>query len=168
MDCHFCDRSFNTDLHRLYHEQDLHNQNLKRESHQSGGGRKQFWGKISKFGQEGMVVVPDSVKKTALYGLDLQKQGFEGCLDTGNKRMRQLATQKNISIEDIEYMYNWFRRHIYASYPTYQKWVKAGRPLTKEWSKRHGIMSWYCWGGTEAYHWVNSAEIRKKLHAYFP
>ena len=82
---------------------------------------------------------------------------FGGGIETGWKRARQLSTQKFIPIEDLRYMRNWFARHIYASYPSYKMWVKAGKPLhEKKWHNKHGIISWYIWGSDPAFKWVNS------------
>lgn len=120
----------------------------------SGGGetRSQYYGKRSKI----MVKVPENVKNTALYSYKLKKLGFGGGLETGWKRAKQLSTKESIPIEDLRFMHAWFSRHIYASYPSYKKWKDAGRPKTKEWHRKHGIISWLIWGGSPALNWVNS------------
>ena len=116
-------------------------------------GGAQFYGKKSDI----MIPVPENVKKVALYSYKLKELGFGGGIETGWKRARQLSTQKFIPIEDLRYMRNWFARHIYASYPSYKMWVKAGKPLhEKKWHNKHGIISWYIWGSDPAFKWVNS------------
>jgi hypothetical protein len=119
-----------------------------------GGGEKrsQYYGKRSKV----MVKVPENVKNTALYAFKLKKLGFRGGLETGWKRAKQLATKESIPIQDLKYMRAWFARHLYTSYPTYKKWKAAGRPKTKEWHKKNGIISWLIWSGSPALNWVNS------------
>lgn len=116
-------------------------------------GGAQFYGKKSDI----MIPVPENVKKVALYSYKLKDLGFGGGIETGWKRARQLSTQKSIPIEDLRYMRNWFARHIYASYPSYKMWKKADKPLNdKKWHSKHGIISWYIWGGNAAFKWVNS------------
>lgn len=116
-------------------------------------GGAQFYGRKSDI----MITVPENVKKVALYSYKLKSLGFGGGMKTGWKRAHQLATQKSIPIEDLRYMRNWFARHVYASYPNYKKWVKAGKPLDeKKWHNKHGVISWYIWGGDPAFKWVNS------------
>ena len=116
-------------------------------------GGAQFYGRKSDI----MITVPENVKKVALYSYKLKSLGFGGGMKTGWKRAHQLATQKSIPIEDLRYMRNWFARHVYASYPNYKKWVKAGKPLDeKKWHNKHGIISWYIWSGDAGFKWVNS------------
>lgn len=119
---------------------------------QLSGGKPQFHGKKSKV----MVKVPKSVANAAQKAFDLKKKGFKGAIATGIKRGRQLTTKKEISIKDLRYMRNWYARHYYTSKPTYDKWVKAGRPKTKEWHNKRGIIAWLIWGGNPGLRWVNS------------
>lgn len=130
----------------------------------SGKIRSQFKGTRSKI----MVNVPENVKKTALYSYKLKKLEFKGGLETGWKRCKQLSTKSEIPIEDLNYMRAWFARHIYASYPSYKKWQAAGRPKTKEWHKKHGIISWLIWGGDAAFKWVNSVKNINLLNKHYP
>ena len=129
----------------------------------SGKIRSQYHGKQSKV----MVKVPENVKKTALYSFKLKKLGFGGGLETGWKRAKQLATKESISIQDLRYMRAWFARHIYTSYPTYKKWAKAGRPKTKEWHSKHGIISWLIWGADAGFKWVNSQKNINLLNKHY-
>jgi len=129
----------------------------------SGKIRSQYYGKQSKV----MVKVPENVKKTALYSFKLKKLGFGGGLETGWKRAKQLATKESISIQDLRYMRAWFARHIYTSYPTYKKWAKAGRPKTKEWHSKHGIVSWLIWGADAGFKWVNSQKNINLLNKHY-
>jgi hypothetical protein len=121
---------------------------------QSGTGkiRSQYYGRRSKV----MVKVPSNVKNVALYSFKLKKLGFGGGIETGWKRAKQLATRESIPIEDLKYMRAWFSRHLYASYPSYKQWKKAGRPKDSKWHHKHGIISWLIWGGDAAFKWVNS------------
>jgi len=129
-----------------------------------GGPGSQFYGKKSDI----MIPVPENVKKVALYSYKLKDLGFGGGIETGWKRARQLATQKSIPIEDLRYMRNWFARHIYASYPSYKMWIKAGKPLDeKKWHNKHGIISWYIWGGNSAFKWVNSQKNINLLNKHY-
>lgn len=123
----------------------------------------QYYGKKSDI----MIPVPENVKKTALYAFKLKKLGFEGGIETGWKRAKQLATQKSIPIQDLRYMRNWFARHIYVSYPSYKKWLDQGRPKTPEWHRKHGIISWLIWSGDAAFKWVNSKSNIRLLNKYY-
>jgi len=125
--------------------------------------RTQFYGKKSKI----MVKIPEKVRKTAIYAFKLKKLGFKGGLETGWKRAKQLATKKAIPIQDLKYMRAWFSRHIYASYPTFKKWLDGGRPKTSKWHNKHGIISWLIWGGDAAFKWVNSKKNIKLLNNYY-
>ena len=137
----------------------------KGTSTQSGSGkiRSQYHGRTSSI----MVKVPENVKNTALYSFKLKKLGFGGGLETGWKRAKQLATKESISIQDLRYMRAWFARHIYTSYPTYKKWAKAGRPKTKEWHSKHGIVSWLIWGADAGFKWVNSQKNINLLNKHY-
>jgi hypothetical protein len=116
-------------------------------------GGAQFYGKRSDI----MIEVPENVRRVALYSYKLKDLGFGGGIETGWKRAHQLSTKKSIPIEDLRYMRNWFARHVYASYPSYKMWVKAGKPLhDKKWHNKHGIISWYIWSGDAGFKWVNS------------
>lgn len=129
-----------------------------------GGSGSQFYGKKSDI----MIPVPQNVKLVALYSYKLQKLGFGGGIETGWKRAHQLATRKSIPIEDLRYMRNWFARHLYASYPSYKAWVKAGKPLDEtKWHNKHGIISWYIWGGDPAFKWVNSIKNISLLNKHY-
>lgn len=123
-------------------------------------GLNQFYGKKSKT----MIKVPREVKIAAINSFRLQKLGFEGGRETGWKRAKQLSTQKSIPIEDLRFMRNWYARHFYTSYPGYKAWENAGRPETKEWFKKHSIISWEIWGGTPALVWVNSRKVVELLN----
>ena len=118
----------------------------------SGKIRSQYYGRKSSI----MIKVPKNVKNVALYSFKLKKLGFNGGIETGWKRAKQLATKESISIEDLKYMKAWFARHLYASYPSYKLWIKAGRPKDSKWHKKRGIISWLIWGGDAAFKWVNS------------
>jgi hypothetical protein len=127
------------------------------------GGKPQFYGKKSKV----MIMVPKNVKKWALYAFKLKKIGFEGALETGWKRAKQLATKESIPIEDLRYMRNWYARHIYTSYPGFKEWIDAGNPLDSQWHKKHAIQSWLTWGGNAGFNWINSDKNIKLLNEYF-
>lgn len=130
-----------------------------------GGGniRSQFYGKKSSVN----VKVPLSVKNTALYAFKLSKLGFKGGRETGWKRAKQLATKETIPIEDLRYMKAWFARHVYTSYPGYNKWVKAGRPKDIKWHNKHAIISWLIWSGDAAFKWVNSTKNINLLNKHY-
>jgi len=132
---------------------------------QSGSGRtrSQYYGRKSKI----MVKVPSNVQKVALYSFKLKKMGFGGGLETGWKRAKQLATKKEIPIEDLKYMRAWFARHLYASYPTYKQWKKAGRPKDAKWHRKHGIISWLIWAGDAGFNWVNSQKNINLLNKHY-
>lgn len=131
-------------------------------SSQIGSG-PQYYGKRSSI----MVKVPENVKKTALYAFKLEKLGFRGGHETGWKRAKQLATKDEIPIEDLKYMRAWFARHIYSSYPTYKKWLRAGRPKDSQWHNKHGIISWLIWSGDAAFKWVNSKKNINLLNKHY-
>lgn len=131
-------------------------------SEQIGSG-PQYYGKRSSV----MIKVPENVKKTALYAFKLKKLGFRGGHETGWKRAKQLATKDEIPIEDVKYMRAWFARHIYASYPTYKKWMRAGRPKDTQWHNKNGVISWLIWSGDAAFKWVNSKKIINLLNKHY-
>ena len=112
----------------------------------------QFHGKRSSI----MVPVPADVKKWAKKAFDMKKAGFKGATETGWKRAKQLATKDKIPIEDLRYMRNWYARHYYTSYPAFEDWKKAGKPKTKEWHNKRGIIAWVTWGADPGLTWVNS------------
>lgn len=134
----------------------------ERMSNQIGSGA-QYYGKRSSI----MVKVPENVKKTALYAFKLKKLGFKGGHETGWKRAKQLATKESIPIEDVKYMRAWFARHIYASYPTYKKWLDAGRPKDSSWHNKNGVISWLIWGADAAFRWINSQKIINLLNKHY-
>lgn len=154
---------------KTYHE--ISKKSIKKAKHdkknyhriQFGKGA-QYYGKHSSV----MVKVPKNVKKTALYAFKLKKLGFKGGLETGWKRAKQLATKDEIPIQDLKFMRAWFARHVYASYPSYKLWQKAGRPKTQEWHNKHGIISWLIWSGDAAFKWVNSKKNIALLNKYYP
>jgi len=129
----------------------------------SGKTRSQYHGRKSKI----MIKVPENVKKVALYSFKLKKMGFGGGIETGWKRAKQLATKDSIPIEDLKYMRAWFARHLYASYPSYKDWKKAGRPKDTKWHRKHGIISWLIWGGDPAFKWVNSQKNINLLNKHY-
>ncbi len=115
-------------------------------------GSGQFHGKRSSV----MVKVPKDVASRAKKAFRLRELGFKGGIETGWKRAKQLATKKEISIQDLRYMRNWFARHYYTSRPVYIKWARAGKPETPEWFNKRGIIAWLIWGGDPALKWINS------------
>ena len=138
--------------------------NKYKKAVQKGGG-KQFDGRYTGV----LVKVPINVKKTAKYAFELKKLGFKGGLQTGWRRAKQLATKSEISIKDLRYIRSFFARHVYTSYPTYKKWVKAGKPKNDSyWHNKRGTISWIIWGGSSAFNWVNSTANLKLLNKYYP
>jgi len=131
-----------------------------------GGGktRSQYKGTRSKI----MIKVPENVKKTALYSYKLKSLGFKGGLETGWKRAKQLSTKSEIPIEDLRFIKAWFARHIYASYPSYKKWIDSGRSKTSEWHRKNGIVSWLIWAGDAGFNWVNSQKNVNLLNKHYP
>jgi len=129
----------------------------------AGSVRSQFYGKKSSV----MVTVPENVKKMALYAFKLKKLGFRGATTTGWRRAKQLATKDSIPIEDLRYMRAWYARHVYTSYPGYRSWIKSGRPKTKEWHKKHAIISWLTWSGDAGFKWINSKRVINILNKHF-
>jgi hypothetical protein len=127
------------------------------------GPGSQFYGKRSSI----MVSVPKNVKKTALYAYKIRDLGFEGGIETGWKRAKQLSTQNEIPIEDLRFIRNWFARHIYTSYPSYKAWIKAGKPTTTEWKNKHGIIAWLIWAGDDGLDWINSKKVLKLLNSHY-
>jgi hypothetical protein len=137
--------------------------NIKFELRGGDESRAQYYGKKSSV----MIKVPENVKKVALYSFKIRDLGFEGGIETGWKRAKQLATKESIPIQDLRYMRSWFARHIYTSYPSYKDWIDAGRPKTKEWHHKRGIIAWLIWGGDPALKWVNSQKNINLLNKYF-
>jgi hypothetical protein len=132
-------------------------------SESQSGGSAQYYGKRSSV----MIKVPENVKKTALYSFKLKKLGFQGGVETGWKRAKQLATRDSIPIQDLKYMRAWFARHIITSYPTYKRWLKAGRPKDSSWHNKRGIIAWLIWAGDAAFRWVNSEKNINLLNKHY-
>ena len=130
---------------------------------QNGAGKVQYRGRRSSV----MVPVPENVQKWAKYAFKLKKLGFKGGKETGWKRAKQLATKKEIPIEDLRYMRNWYARHYYTSYPGFREWYKAGKPKTSEWHNKHAIISWVIWSGSAGFKWVNSKKVLTLLNKHF-
>lgn len=137
--------------------------NVRFKSPQAGGSATQFYGKKSKL----MIPIPDSVKRAARKAFELRTLGFGGATKTGWNRASQLVRQQSIPIEDLRYMRNWYVRHVFASYPSYKKWIDAGKPTDKQWFKLHGIVSWLTWGGNAGFRWVNSQKVIDILNRHF-
>ncbi len=114
-----------------------------------------------------MVKVPINVKKWAEYAFKLKDIGFDGATETGWLRAKQLATKEFIPIEDLRYMRNWFARHVFTSYPGFNKWILAGKPLNKKWHNKRSIISWITWAGDAGFNWVNSKKILNLLNKHF-
>lgn len=123
----------------------------------------QFYGKTS----DVMIKIPKTVQKTALFAFKLKDLGFKGGKETGWKRAKQLSTKEYIPIEDLQFMYRWFSRHLYTSFPSYLKWKNNGKPETKEWYNVRGIISWLIWGGDTAFKWINSKKNINLLNKHF-
>jgi len=157
VECQLCD------LRRNKCKDSRNESECEKMSEQIGSG-PQYYGKRSSI----MVKVPENVKKTALYAFKLKKLGFRGGHETGWKRANQLSTKDEIPIVDVKYMRAWFARHIYASYPTYKKWLRAGRPKDTQWHNKNGIISWLIWSGDAAFKWVNSKKIINLLNKHYP
>ena len=151
---------------KCYNCSKMINNNVKKQSKikiYKQKGSSQYYGKKSSV----MIKVPENVKKVALYSFELKKLGFKGGLQTGWKRAKQLSTQNEIPIQDLKYMRAWFARHIITSYPTFKKWVKAGRPKTSDWFNRRGIIAWLIWAGDAGFKWVNSQTNINLLNKHF-
>jgi hypothetical protein len=136
---------------------------LKIVKRQSGSGKAQYYGKKSSI----MVSIPKNVKKWGEYAFKLKKMGFQGAIETGIKRGKQLSSKEKIPIEDLRYMRNWYARHIYTSYPGFKKWIEAGKPKSKEWHNKRSIVSWIIWGGNAGFNWINSDKVIKMLNKHF-
>lgn len=122
---------------------------------QNGGSKAQYDGRLSN--NVPKIKIPVSVKNVALKSYKMKSSGFCGGQSTGWKRAKQLSTKEYISIKDLQYMRNWYARHYHTSYPSYQDWEKAGKPMDDpKFHKRCGIIAWQIWGGTPALRWVNS------------
>jgi hypothetical protein len=113
--------------------------------------------------RSGGTTVPSAVQSAAQLAFELKKLGFQGATETGWKRARKLAKGTPASVDDLRVMRAWFARHRFASLPTYDRWVKAGKPRTDAWKRKRGIIAVLCWGGTPAMRWVESANVSRLL-----
>ena len=139
-----------------------HKLNKLNKLQQSGSGTAQYSGKQSSI----MVKVPSSVTNYMNgEAKKLKLNKFRGGTNTGELRMRQLATKSSISLKDVMYIRNFFARHIVASYPSYLKWKKSGKPYNDNyWKNKRGIYAIAIWGGEPALKWVNSSSIINLLN----
>lgn len=129
----------------------------------SGNSKSQYHGRKT----SNMIKIPKNVKRTAQKAFELRDIGFRGATRTGWLRAKQLSERDSISYRDLRYMRNWYARHVYASYPTYKQWKKAGKPKNSDWFNKHGILSWLTWGGDAGLRWVNSDKVIKLLNEHF-
>ena len=109
------------------------------------------------------ISVPAAVQSAAQLAFELKKLGFRGATATGWKRARKLANGTPATVDDLRVMRAWFARHKYASLPTYERWVKAGKPRTDDWKVRRGVIAILCWGGTPGMRWVESSHVSRLL-----
>ena len=107
------------------------------------------------------IEIPKNVKNTAGYGLSLVEQGYPGGKQLGRIRGIQLSTKDSISLNDIRVIRNWFARHIYTSYPSYERWVKSNFNKDKI---TPGVVAYLLWGGDASLDWVNSQQILNSLN----
>ena len=122
------------------------------------------------------IPVPRSVKHWAVAGLQLKHHAFEGGIDTGERRGRQLARGRSISLKDFKVMRNWFARHGPGATATasgrgtsYQKgnpngnavqrfyrWYKSKAHAHIPRRKHRGFVAWCLWGGDAGFLWVQN------------
>jgi len=110
-----------------------------------------------------LLPVPPAVQSAAKLAFALKKLGFRGATETGWKRARKLANGTGANENDLRTMRAWFARHKISSLPTYESWVKAGKPRTADWFNRRGVIAILCWGGPAAMRWVESVRVAKML-----
>ncbi len=124
----------------------------------------QFFGKKS----DVMVKVPVALKKEAKMGIDLSKKGFEGGVETGFKRARQLINNEYIPIEDLFFMRNWYARHYYTSGPGFKKWIDKNKndKLFKK-DQLRGAVAILIWGGKSGFDWVFNKKNTSLLENHF-
>jgi len=127
-----------------------------------------------KGGNKNTIEIPKSVKEEAILGLKLIKNGFSGGTQTGWDRGEQLSNNKNIDSKSLADMRTWFARHGPdainggTSYTGYCKWIKDGKPLNGNKKIYKGAVSWLIWGGSPAYEWLKSTEIRNIIENEYP
>ena len=117
------------------------------------------------------IKVPANVKKAAQKGLDMKKNGYNGGVETGLARAKQLAKCEYISVDALSYMKNFYSRHMYTSLPGYLEWQKDGKPIEMEKgykNKRRGAVAILIWGGLEAFNWIKTQRCQNLLNRYFP
>lgn len=127
----------------------------------------------------GKIKIPDEVRKEALVGLKLMKNGFNGGTQTGWDRGKQLSG-KHIDLKSLADMRTWFARHGPdasnggTSYVGYLKWIDHEKPMKpvgsakKDANAYRGAVSWLLWGGDQAYLWLKSKQLRALLRVTFP
>jgi hypothetical protein len=115
-----------------------------------------------------MVRVPHGARQEAALAFELAREGFRGGRETGWRRAGQLRDHARVSIYDVLQIRNWYARHRGAAVRTFDAWVAAGRPRTRQWHGRNGVLATCLWGGAAALAWVNSAEVRRQLERAFP
>jgi hypothetical protein len=113
-----------------------------------------------------MVRVPAGARREAALAFELAREGFRGGRETGWRRAAQLRDQTHVSIYDLRQIRNWFARHRGAGVRTFQAWDAAGRPRTRAWHGRNGVVATALWGGLAALAWVDSAAVRRRLAAH--
>ena len=114
--------------------------------------------------------VPQAVRDEAEISLLMHANGYNGGTDTGYSRAEQLKNG-TVDLDSLRTMRNWFARHIYVSYPGYQKWVTDGRPtemISGMKNSYRGAVAWLLWGGDAAYNWIKSSEIQSLLNEHYP
>ena len=109
-----------------------------------------------------MLKVPSSVAKEAMIGFAMKESGYDGGMELGLARAKQLATSAYIPAADAKVMWAWFQRHLHTSRPGYLQWKKDGSPtqmIAGMKSKYRGAVAWLIWGGDSAYKWITTWHI---------
>lgn len=123
------------------------------------------------------VAVPADVREAAAQALALHEEGRAGGTHTGWHRAQQLATAPSVDPSTLRAMRTWFARHGPdaknggTSYGApacatckprgYCEYRKSGVP-------NRGAVAWLLWGGSPAYRWLKTREVRDVLQNAFP
>lgn len=92
---------------------------------------------------------PAKVIKNALWALRYRQFNQSAGRKTGWDRAKQLSKGiKNVSFNDINIMWAWFRRH--------EKNKAIPHKLINTPWKDNGFLMWQAWGGDEAYIWASN------------
>lgn len=89
-----------------------------------------------------------AMQKCGIQSLEWRKQYKRGMTPVGIARAKQLKNRQPLSINTINRMYSFFKRH------EVDKMAKVWRDGMRDGGPSNGKIAWYGWGGDAGFAWV--------------